>query len=169
MPQGILLHQGENGYTYLKKIFQCMHDFQKDYNWLITDCEAYPENPKHAARLYQSRHGGYTWMSGGELTRLIYEDDFQWIWAVLSGFAPTCSMEDVLKYPLPCIRNADRDWNKAYGIQHPLASVELSAWDSSYTIFFSHNKSLIQRFQQSFPLGENLTKQTDSGAGSHGI
>ena len=47
MITGAILYKGEQGYTYLKKIFQLMNHFQKDYNWLITDCEACPKRGGH--------------------------------------------------------------------------------------------------------------------------
>lgn len=43
MVTGAILYKGEQGYTYLNKIFQLMNHFQKQYNWLITDCEATPK------------------------------------------------------------------------------------------------------------------------------
>ena len=43
---GGILEKGEEYYTYLKKIFSSMGDFQKNYRWLITDCTCYPSDPQ---------------------------------------------------------------------------------------------------------------------------
>lgn len=71
MIKGAILNKGEDGYTYFKKIFKALNNFQKDYNWLITDCEAYPKKLGHEMRIHQSKHGKYAWISGEELTGII--------------------------------------------------------------------------------------------------
>lgn len=160
MVKGKILNKGEAGYTYLKKLFQSLDHFQKQYHWLITDCEAYPQNPEHTERIFHSEDGGYAWISGEELTEIVMTDDFQWIWAVLSAFDPAYTKEDVLNYPLPCISSPDTSYKifhkKGYFIQHPLASIELSAWDSSYTILLSKDETLLRLFGQKFPFSKDL-------------
>lgn len=37
-------------------------------------------------------------ISGEELTNIIKRDDFQWIWAVLSGFKKHITLEEAKKY-----------------------------------------------------------------------
>lgn len=37
--KGAILEKGETGYTYLKKLFLSIRHAQKDFNWLITDCQ----------------------------------------------------------------------------------------------------------------------------------
>ena len=66
MITGAILEKGETGYTYLKKLFRLMDNFQNDYNWLITGCEAYPERSGHRMRIFQSKHGNYAWIDGKE-------------------------------------------------------------------------------------------------------
>lgn len=36
--KGVILHKGNQIYTYLKSIFETMHDIQVQYKWLITEC-----------------------------------------------------------------------------------------------------------------------------------
>lgn len=43
------------------------------------------------------------------------------------------------------------------GIQHPLAEVEIVAWDSSLTLLISKDDNLVQRFRDYFPLSEDLS------------
>lgn len=42
--RGIVLDQGEEYYTNLRKIFKSINNIHKEYNWLVTDWCAYTEN-----------------------------------------------------------------------------------------------------------------------------
>ena len=158
MVTGAILEKGEIGYTYLKKLFRFMDHFQKDYNWLITGCEAYPKRMGHSMRIFQSKHGDYAWIDGEELTNIVNRDDFQWIWGVLSGFDKKILKEDVLKYRFPYADGYKGFWEGDVTMQHPLASVELVAWDGSCTLLISDKKAVINRFREVFPLSEDLKK-----------
>ena len=156
MIKGAILNKGEDGYTYFKKIFKALNNFQKDYNWLITDCEAYPKKLGHEMRIHQSKHGKYAWISGEELTGIIKKDDFQWVWAVLSGFDKNCSKDDALKYEFPYADCYDGFWKEKPSIQHPLACIELVAWDSGLTLFISKDEDIVNCFRNAFPLSRDL-------------
>ena len=71
MIEGAILNKGEPGYTCMKKLFRRMDNFQKNYNWLITDCEAYPKRPGHPMRITQSKYNNYAWI-GGEEEAIVY-------------------------------------------------------------------------------------------------
>lgn len=154
MIKGAILDKGENGYTYFKKIFKALNNFQKNYNWLITDCETYPKKLRYAKRIYQSKD--YMWISGEELTEIIKNEDFQWIWAVLSGFDKCYSKAAILKYEFPIADGYRGFWNTELTIQHPLASVELVAWDGELTLLISKNEDIVNRFREAFPLSRDL-------------
>lgn len=156
MIKGAILDKGEDGYTYFKKIFKALNNFQKNYNWLITDCEACPTKWGHADRIHQSKHGKYAWISGEELTGIIKKEDFQWIWAVLSGFDKSCSKDDILKYEFPGADGYNGFWKEELSIQHPLASVELVAWDGSLTLLISKDEDIVNCFRNAFPLSRDL-------------
>ena len=42
--RGIVLDKGQEYYTNLRTVFKAFNDIHLEYNWLITDCCAYPEN-----------------------------------------------------------------------------------------------------------------------------
>ena len=63
---GILEGENEKGYTYLLEIFKIMNHFQKNYNWLISDCEIGATKKGRYERLFQS--GNHAWITGTELT-----------------------------------------------------------------------------------------------------
>lgn len=66
MVYGAILEGDNNeGYTYLLGIFKSMNHFQKNYNWLITDCEICARKIEHRERFFQS--GDHAWISGMEL------------------------------------------------------------------------------------------------------
>ena len=152
MVYGAVNAKGEKYYTYLKKLFDAIGNKQQDFNWLITDCVCYPDNPKTDAMLSKN----YCWITGDELTELVRQEDFQWIWAVLSGFDKTVPLEEVLKYDLPRAEDYNGFWNRPISIQHPLARVEIVPWDSTMTMIFSDDKSIIDRFRAAYPSCEDF-------------
>ena len=152
MIYGAINHKGEPYYTDLKKVFDSIGNIQKQYNWLITDCDCYPADPRTAAILQDE----YCWISGENLTDLVNNENFQWIWAVLSAFDKGTSLSDVLRYDLPYADGYEGFWKLPLTIQHPLARIEIVPWDSSLTLIFSDDKSVIDSFTKAFPESENL-------------
>lgn len=152
MVYGAVNAKGEKYYTYLKKLFDAIGNKQQDFNWLITDCVCYPDNPKTDAMLSKN----YCWITGDELTELVRQEDFQWIWAVLSGFDKTVPLEEVLKYDLPRAEDYNGFWNRPISMQHPLARVEIVPWDSTMTMIFSDDKSIIDCFRAAYPFSEDF-------------
>lgn len=51
--KGAVIYRGEKYFTFLKKIFDSIENVQKNYNWLITGYECYPQNIKYVERLVQ--------------------------------------------------------------------------------------------------------------------
>lgn len=125
--KGAILEKGETGYTYLKKLFLSIRHAQKDFNWLITDCQCCTQSEAFYQRIFQ--YDRYGWLSGEELTRMVETEDFQWIWAVLSGFPRHIS----------------------------LAQVEIVPWDSSCTLVISRNHRIVSDFMDGFPLSRDLS------------
>ena len=152
MVYGAVNRKGEKYYTYLKKLFDAINNKQLEYNWLITDCTCYPENPKTDAMLRKD----YCWLTGEELTDLVAQEDFQWIWAVLSGFGKSVELPDVLKHELPYAEGYEGFWSKPVSMQHPLAKIEIVPWDSSMTMIFSDDKGIIDSFRAAYPYSEDF-------------
>ena len=149
-----ILEKGEHYYTYMSKVFNAIENEQLKYNWLITNCECYPQD-RSIDELFSKE---YIWISGKQLTEIIYKEDFQFIWGVFSGFSPEVTLEDVLKYDLPFADGYEGFWGDNVGIQQPLAQVEIVSWDSSLTLLISKDDSLIQKFRSNFPLSEDLSE-----------
>ncbi len=150
---GAILDEGEKFYTYMRKVFNAINNKQKEYNWLITNCECFPYS-QEAQKLLRE----YCFISGDELTQIVEKEDFLWIWAVLSGFKKDIPMDEIMKYPLPYADGYKGFWQNPLSLQHPLASVEIVPWDSSLTLVLSENKEIVDLFRQAFPLSKDLSK-----------
>lgn len=149
---GAINEIGEKYFTYIDRVFEAINNKQMDYNWLITDCECYPKDPKIDEMLNRK----YCWMSGEELTALVTKDNFQWIWAVLSGFEKSIDLSEVLKYDLPKCKDNYNMWKTPITMQHPLAQIEIVPFDGSGTLLFSRNEEIIDAFRNYFQFSKKF-------------
>ena len=148
---GLIDEHSRQHYTYLKDIFTALNNRQKEYNWLITDCEIIA----HSDALEELNAGDYHFFSGDELTELVEKDDSQWIWGVLSGFDKNIPLNKIMQYPLP--KSDSHGFRKNPVIlQHPLSSVEIVPFDSSFVLIISTQKDCIESFRKAFPKCEDL-------------
>ncbi len=151
MIYGAILEKGEKYYTYLNKILNGTNNIQKNYNWLISDCTCYIP-PSETEKLLSKE---YCFISGERLTE-IAKENFQFVWAVFSGFDKNISEEEILKYKLPYADGYAGFWENPLSIQHPLADIEIVAWDAALTLVLSRDKEIINKFRKAFPLSEDL-------------
>lgn len=151
---GAILDEGEEFYTYMRKMFYAIDNKQKEYNWLISDCECACEVEKFLSQ-------DHCFISGDELTQIVEKNDFQWIWAVLSGFKKDIPIDEIMKYPLPYANGYKGFWQNPLSLQHPLASVEIVPWDSSLTLVLSENRDIIDLYRRAFPLSKDLSKYNE--------
>lgn len=154
---GAINEKGEKYYTDLVRVFEAINNKQMDYNWLITDCVCYPQNPETVKKLDQE----YCWISGDELTDLVFEENFQWVWGVLSAFDKSVKLSEVLKYDLPYADGYIGFWKKPISIQHPMAQIEIVPFDSSCTLLFSRNEEIVDSFRNYFHFSEKLEDYID--------
>lgn len=152
MVYGAINEKGENWYTQMSRVFEAINNKQIEYNWLITDIEGVPQNIEECCI-----DEGYCWLTGEELTKLVNEEDGQWVWAVLSGFDKNIPLSEILKYPKPYADGYRGFWKNPLSMQHTLATIEIVPWDSSLTLFFSKNSDLVERFLKFFPFSEELS------------
>ena len=168
MVYGVIDRKSREHYTYLKEIFDAIGSRQTEYNWLITDSEiiAHSEelNALNTVVRWQNENGKpvavpapeYYFLSGEKLTKIVTQDDSQWIWGVLSGFEKGISPEEILKYPLPRTDGQSEFRLNQPSIQHPLAAIEIVPFDSSFVLFFSRDKEAVDSFKKAFPQSEEL-------------
>ena len=153
MTYGIIDRKNHKYYTHMSKAFQAMDNAQLQYNWLITDCICYPQNNDIEKLLDQE----YCWLTGDELSAIIEQEDFQWIWGCLCGFTKDITMEEALKYPLPSAVDYNGYYQNPVSLQHPLSSVEIVPCDSSWTLIISRDKAIIDDYLKRYPKCEELS------------
>lgn len=74
MVYGAINEKGERWYTQMGRVFDAIQNKQTEYNWLITDVECAPRN------IEQLCNGkDYCWVTGEERTKIVREDDSQWV------------------------------------------------------------------------------------------
>ena len=166
---GIIDKKSKAYYTYLADVFDAFDNEQSEFNWLITDTEIVAKSKEldilNTNTRWENINGKpvpvpapeFNFISGEELTKIIRNDDSQWIWGVLSGFKKEISLDEILRYPLP-VTESNSFWKNPPSIQHPLASVEIVPFDSSFVLFFSKSKEMAERFRTAFPECQDLSE-----------
>ncbi|MCT4566571.1 MAG: hypothetical protein N4A68_19935, partial [Maledivibacter sp.] len=129
-----------NGFTDMRVIFHALDGIQKNYNWLITDIEYYPE-------VEEIKEG--TFISGDELTKLVNQEDIQFIWAVFTGFEKDIKLDINNLEVVPYIKDHYDFWANV-SIQHPQAMLEIDCCDSSYVTLLSKDELASQKFGKYF-------------------
>ena len=150
--KGVIIQQGEEHFTYLKNLFHLIDNVPKRYNWLITAHECYPQNPVYAKRL----SADYCFMTGEDLTEMIENEDFQWIWGVFSAFPKDISKNEILKHELPWADGNEQIWKNPVTLQHPLSEIEIIAWDSTLTVLISKSDEVVEILRKNNRFAEDL-------------
>ena len=145
----------KNGYTQMLKIINAFGGRKLNYNWLITDIEAYPQigNKDIDEKLYSFlNEKDYVFISNSNLLDILEKNDFQWIWGVFSAIPNNFSLDDILKYELPYAdENLDIYLDDKFVIQHPLAEIEIVAFDSSGMHIVSKDKNICDCLKLVYP------------------
>ena len=145
--------KSEKYYTFLPKLFDVIGNAQLKYNWLITACECNVANRIEDAYFAK----GYCWISGEELAAIVRETEIQWIWAILSGFEKDIPLEKVLEHPCPDFT----DGEEICGIIHPLAKVQIIAFDSSGTQIFNTEEEMVSKFRAGYPQSDDINDDSE--------
>lgn len=77
-------------------------------------------------------------------------------WGVLSGFKREVPLHQVLSYGLPYADGYTGFWKNPISIQHPMADIEIVAWDSALTLLISRDEAIAQVFRNAYPRSEDL-------------
>ena len=144
----------EKGYTMMLKVINSIGGKTLNHNWLITDIEAYPQKGVGEIddELYSYlNEKDYVFISNSDLLDMLEENDFQWVWGVFSAIPNIYSLDDVLKYELPYAEdNRDIYLDNNFIIQHPLAEIEIVAFDSSGMHIVAKDDYICERFKKVF-------------------
>ncbi len=153
MVYGIIIDKDDKWHTNLQKLFAAMKNEQLNYKWLISHYDCYPLKP--SLKYLLDHEYEYLILSGKELTELA-EEGFQWIWGTFSAFDPSVSDEEILNHSLPRNDCYKGFWKLPLTIQHPLAKIELVAFDSTLTLAFTKDRQLFETIKETYPLAEDL-------------
>jgi hypothetical protein len=135
-------------HTDLVEVFRALGGAQRDFDWLITNLECIPLGGHDLPVPLRSED---VVLSGADLTRLVESTPLQFLWAVLSGFAPGTAPPAETVEPYPFADGNGALWKPGVHIQHPDAQVEIVCWDSGATLFFARDTMLEERFKSYFP------------------
>ena len=152
--KGVILEKGFQFFTCMDKILPPVREDVLRHNWLIADCDCnwFPDS---------RWEDDYIWLTGKELLALVDSNDIQFIWAVFSAFSPEISLEQILAHPLPYADGYREFWKNPVNMQHPLANIELVAWDSSLFLCISSDDAFVKKFSDAFPLCEDLEEDNE--------
>lgn len=127
-------------FTNMRVVFEALDGLQKNYSWLVTDIECYPEIEEIKEGLI---------ISGEKLTDIVNREDIQFVWAVFTGFQKDIEIDNINLEVVPYIRENYDFWTDAK-IQHPQAKVEVDCCDSSYVALLSKDELISKKFKEYF-------------------
>ena len=139
-------------YTLMLKVVNSIGGRNLNYNWLITDIEAYPQKTGREIddELYSYlNEKDYVFISNSKFLDILEKNDFQWIWGVFSAIPVDYSLDDVLKHAFPYAEdNIDIYLDDNFVIQHPLADIEIVAFDASGMHIVSKDIDICNKFKK---------------------
>ena len=153
MVHGVMISKDEEFHTHLRKLFASMDNMQLHYKWLISYYECWPHDQSIKDLLLDKNH---VILDGTELTGIAEREDFQWIWGTFSAFDKSVPDDEILKHTLPENDLYEGFWKLPLTIQHPLAKMEIVAFDSSYTLILTKDFSLLDVLRKAYPNAEDL-------------
>lgn len=135
----------------IKDIYDCLGNVE-EYNWLITNMECYPRNKK----IIEILGDEYCWITGKDLIKLLNAENFQWIWGVFSAFSKDVKLNDVLNYNFPYADGYKGFWKNPISIQHPLAKMEIVAWDGLINLVISKENQVVETIMRKKTAAKDL-------------
>ena len=154
MIQGVIIKKGEPYHTDLYKLLDSLDGLYLNYKWLVSHTECFAAIDKATLDLFENKS---VILSGEDLMAAAKKTHQFW-WGTFSAFDPSVSDEEILKYPLPENDMSPGFWKLPLTIQHPLAKMELVAWDASLTLVITKDVALPEKFRQFYPLAQDLAE-----------
>ncbi|MDF2613799.1 MAG: hypothetical protein K0S71_1585 [Clostridia bacterium] len=161
-------------YTDLRLVFEALEDRQEEYNWLITDLVYSVGRVRSSQHDFRYRRSKYiykndyptaaldsevVWISGEELSKIVYGNAIQFIWGVLSGFKKSTKIDLNDLEAIPYADGNSEFWIDEPQIQHPQADVEIVCWDSTLMLLLSKDDDLTNKFRGTFTDARDLASE----------
>lgn len=141
----------EKYYTYLLKVINSIGGRDLKCNWLITDIEVCPDSDEKALINNLFKQNNYLILSNNQFIAILEKNDFQWIWGVFSAIPEKYSTPEILKYELPFAEDNYDIYKDNPIIQHPLADIEIVAFDGSMVQITSRDNQIAELFRKTYP------------------
>ena len=125
-------------YTDMLKAINAIGGRSLNYNWLITEIET------STGDYFNDE---YIILSNDELLDTLEKKKIQWIWGTFSAIPQNYPEAEILKYKLSGVDNIDK---KEIKPQHPLAEIELIAYDSTFVQIIGKEK-IAEKFERIYP------------------
>lgn len=125
--------------SYFKDILAALPELPP-HNWLITDLDCLDYCGWDGCEKWAKRE---LFLTDEEFRRDVNLRDMQLVWGVFSAIPAEYSKEDIYQYPLP-ESETPRYMSNSIVPQHPLAFLELYAFDASFTFVSSFNASMLE-------------------------
>jgi hypothetical protein len=140
-------------HTCLGPIFEAFEGRQKEFNWLITEFEC-----NHLPTAADWHNEEKIWITGEELTKIIDDDDIQFIWGEIFGFGKELDFDTAMKNFRPRSKRTDLINSKNPQIQNSLATFQIICFDSGFTVLLSKDNDLSQRFRGYFKEAQDFNE-----------
>lgn len=135
-------YKDEKYYTYMLKLINSIGGRKLEYNWLITDIEAYPNSLKIKQTIDENE---YLLLSNDELMDMLEEEDFQFIWGKFYAISNKYSKEEILKY-------------KDNNCLEEVSEIIVRAEDSSLVSIETNDDNIIELFKKAYPKTKEVSK-----------
>ena len=145
-------------HTHLNIVLKPIWNEVKEFNWLISDLEYFPD---YAKDLPVNHDQDYFILSPAEF-KVLVDLDPQILWAVILGI-PKEDLIDVDDDNLPYADGSATVWKNG-NIQHPKAVLEIVCFDSGYTIVKFKDEKLSGKFESYFDEAIELEKFSNDSA-----
>ena len=147
-----IINRGLEYYTDMSIILNPIQEYLQDYNFLITDIEC-----NHCPDKRINYEEDYLFISPNEILDIVNANEIQFIWGVFSAIPKQISLDEILKYELP-YSEGTHALDEIVEMQHPLAEIEIVAFDSSSVEIISKREDIIRIIEKEFPK-ENFYKK----------
>ena len=142
----------EKKYTDMLKVLKSIGGLNLNYNWYITNIEAYPQDKNN--NLINLINNEYLFLSNKELFKMLENNNFNWVWGCFSAIPEKYTIEDIQKYDMPYCDGNYVIHDDIPIIQHPLAEIEIDAEDSSSVSIVAKDDNIAELFKKRFPESE---------------
>ena len=134
--------EDEKYYTHMFKLINAIGGRKLEYNWLITNIEAYPNSLKIKQIIEENE---YLILSNDEFMNMLEEEDFQFVWGTFCAISNKYSTDEILKY-------------KDNNCLEKITQIIICAEDSTLVSLEAKDNNIIELLKKSYPKIKEASK-----------